>query len=72
MKTSPKQATTKSTAKRSTKSAPTRGIPTTFWIQAEDLQRLKQFATEHQLSASNVINRALRRLLADGNPFFRP
>lgn len=71
MKTSPKMPTAKRTPKRSATTAANRGIPTTFWIQAEDLKHLKQFAAEHQLSASNVINRALRRFLADGNPFFR-
>ena len=72
MKTSPKMPTAKRTAKRGAAATANRGIATTFWIQAEDLKRLKQFANEHQLSASNVINRALRRFLADGNPFFRP
>lgn len=72
MKTSPKMPTAKRPAKRGATAAANRGIATTFWIQAEDLKRLKQFAEEHQLSASNVINRALRRFLADGNPFFRP
>lgn len=57
--------------KPAAKPASGRGIPTTFWIQAEDLARLKEFAAEHELSASNVINRAIRRLLKDPAPFFR-
>jgi hypothetical protein len=71
-KTSPKTLNPKRAAHRGQFGASKRGIATTFWIQAEDLDRLKQFANEHQLSASNVINRALRRFLAEGNPFFRP
>ena len=53
------------------KPAASRGTATTFWIQDEDLTRLKKFAADHDLSASNVINRALKRFLDDPNPFFR-
>lgn len=72
MKTSPKKPSTKPTASLKSKSPATRGIPTTFWIQPDDLTRLRKFAADHDLSASNVINRALRRFLNDPNPFFRP
>jgi len=72
MKTSPKKPSTKPSASPKSKSASNRGIPTTFWIQPEDLTRLKKFAADHELSSSNVINRALRRFLNDPNPFFRP
>jgi hypothetical protein len=72
MKTSPKKPSAKSATTPKSKSTATRGIPTTFWIQPEDLTRLKKFAADHELSSSNVINRALRRFLNDPNPFFRP
>jgi hypothetical protein len=71
MKTSSKTLKPKQATDRDQPEASRRGIATTFWIQSEDLDRLKQFANEHQLSASNVINRALRRFLAEGNPFIR-
>lgn len=71
MKTSPKKPSPKPTASLKSKSAATRGIPTTFWIQPDDLTRLRKFAADHELSSSNVINRALRRFLNDPNPFFR-
>lgn len=65
--------TTKSRSnKPSAKPKASRGIPTTFWIQADELTRLKEFAAKHDLSSSNVINRALRRFLTEPNPFFRP
>ena len=48
----------------------TGGVATTFWIQSENLRQLKEFAAKHDLSVSNVINRAIRRFLADPNPFF--
>ena len=71
MRAKSKQPIVGSAAKQDRHRVATRGIPTTFWIQSEDLQRLRQFAAEHQLSASNVINRALRRFLSEPNPFFR-
>jgi hypothetical protein len=76
MKTITKKKSTKpavmTKSKSKAKPAATRGIPTTFWIQPDDLTRLREFAADHDLSASNVINRALRRFLSDPNPFFRP
>lgn len=51
--------------------ASSRGISHTFWIQSKDLTRLKEFAADNGLSASNVINRALKRFLDDPNPFSR-
>lgn len=63
----------KSTKRKSTPSpAASRGISHTFWIQSEDLTRLKSFAAENELSLSNVINRALRRYLDNPKPFSRP
>jgi hypothetical protein len=72
MKTRSKKPAAKPAATPKPKPTATRGIPTTFWIQPDDLTRLRKFAGEHELSSSNVINRALRRFLADPNPFFRP
>jgi len=63
MKTSRKKPAVKTSANR--------GVATTFWIQNEDLKRLKEFATKHELSSSNVINRAIRRFISEANPFFR-
>jgi hypothetical protein len=72
MKARSKKPDAQPTATTKPKPTATRGIPTTFWIQPDDLTRLKKFAGDHELSASNVINRALRRFLNDPNPFFRP
>jgi len=57
--------------KPAAKTTTNRGVATTFWIQNEDLKRLKEFATKHELSSSNVINRAVRRFISEANPFFR-
>lgn len=72
MKTSRKKQATQALPKQDSKTSGNRGIPATFWIQAQDQQRLKEVAIQHNLSVSNVINRAIRRFLADPNPFFRP
>lgn len=48
---------------------PDRAKSVTFWIREADHARLKEFAQEHDLSVSNVINRALKRFLDDPEPF---
>ena len=42
----------------------------TFWVSERDRERLRQLSQTADVSVSNLINRAIRRLLDDPTSFF--